>query len=198
MENSLNLDKMLKEVSAELKEWKVLMQDLAGAFYIHFPATRRYGWTLHLKRCARLKRCDMCPHSIYWVRYYYVGLSEKQKGEMEKAGLEPPKSKISWDNTRSGICRDRLPARLKVTRADKLIYQEYETVRAEIMRQHAAFAQLRRKLLAQVRNQKNHLTLPMTYFENSVLKDYYLAMLPSKPIKAAVINKIYELRKARV
>ncbi|MDR1242221.1 MAG: hypothetical protein LBM00_05500 [Deltaproteobacteria bacterium] len=195
METGLNLDKMLKDVSAELKEWKVLMEDLAGAFYNRFPATRKCGWTLHLDRCAELKACDMCPHSIYWVRYYYVTFSKKQREEMGKAGLEPPKSKVSWDNTPSGISRERLPGRLKVTMADKRIYREYEAVRAEIMCQHTEFSKLRKKLLARVRNEKNDLALNMEFFEDGVFRDYYMAVLPSKPIKAAVISKIYELRK---
>jgi hypothetical protein len=196
MENSLNLENMLKEVSAELKEWKVLMQDLAGAFYARFPATRRYGWTLHLRRCAKLKECDMCPHSVYWVRYYYVTLSEEQKKKMGKAGKEPSNSGLSWDNTKNGKSMDRLPARLNVTRADKRIYKVYEAVRTEIMRQHAAFSKLRKQLLARVKNEKNQLTLPRAYFKDSALREYYLTMLPSKPIKLAVINKLYELRKS--
>ena len=195
MERSLNLEKMLREVSAELREWKVLMEDLAGAFYNRFPATKRSGWTLHLDRCAKSKACDMCPHSLYWARYYYVPLGKDKREEIRKGGMEPPKSKVSWDNTKAGISRDRLPARLKTTMADKRIYREYEAVRVEIMSQHSALSNLRKKLLARVHNEKNDLSLNMKYFEDKVLRDYYMTILPAKPIKAAVINKIYELRK---
>jgi len=196
MESNLNLEKMLREVSAELREWKVLMEDLAGAFYNRFPTTRKYGWTLHLERCSEKKSCDLCPHSIYWVRYYYVTLSDQTREKMKKAGHEPPKSRVSWDNSKSGKSKDRLPARLRATRADKLIYKEYEAVRAEIMFQHMALSKLRKKLLGLVQYKKNDPVAQGKYFEHNVFKHYYMTMLPSKPIKSAVISKIYELRKA--
>lgn len=195
MEHNPDVEKILKLVSDELKDWKVLMEDLAGAFYRQFPATRRSGWTLHLKRCAEAKGCDMCPHSIYWVRYYYVMLSERKKKEMRRAGKEPSNSRLSWDNTKSGISRDGLPARIKLTRGDKRSYRKYEAARAEIMYQHKTLANVRKKLLAHVRNRNKDLRLPLQYFDDPVLKDYFMAVLPSKPIKIAVIRKIQELRK---
>jgi len=196
MEGNLNLEKMLREVSAELREWKVLMEDLAGAFYSRFPTTRKYGWTLHLEKCSEKKACDLCPHSIYWVRYYYVTLNNQTREKMKKAGHEPPKSRISWDNTKSGKSKDRLPTRLRATMAEKLIYKEYEVVRAEIMLQHAALSKLRKKLLGLFQCKKNGPLWQGKYFEHNVFRQYYMAMLPSKPIKSAVICKIYELRKA--
>lgn len=195
MMTSLDLEKMLKEVSVELKDWKVLMEDLAGAFYTAFPATRRYGWTLHLRKCAASKGCDMCPHSISWVRYYYVKLSKEKKDEMKKAGQEPPNSVLSWDNTSSGKVMDGLPTRLKLTKADKRAYRQYEAVRSEIMFQHRALSHLRKRLLARVRNVGKDIVLPVKFFGDGVLRDYYMAMMPVRPIKIAVIREIQELQK---
>lgn len=196
MEYSLDVEKMLRIVADELKDWKVLMADLAGAFYRQYPSTKRSGWTLHLRRCSASKGCDMCPHSVYWVRYYYVMLSERKKKEMRKAGKESPNSRLSWDNTKAGISRDGLPAKVKLTKGDKRIYREYEAARAEIMYQHKALSDVRKKLLALVRNRNKDLRMPLRYFDDSVLKDYFMAVLPSKPSKIAVIHKIQELRKA--
>lgn len=190
-----DLNGMLRLASAELREWKVLMEDLAGAFYIRFPATRKYGWTLHLDRCTASKGCDMCPHSIYWARFYWVVLKDETKEALKKAGRTAPNSKMSWDNTKSGKSRDRLPSKMRLTKSDRLIHKEFEAVRAEIMHQHKTFSKLRKKLLARIQNMGNSLSLPLQYFDDPVLRDYFMAVLPSKPIKIAVINKIQELRK---
>lgn len=195
MEYNLDLNEMVKFVSAELKEWKVLMEDLAGAFYNRFPATKKYGWTLHLDRCTASKGCDMCPHSIYWVRYYWVVLKDETKSALKQSGKTAPNSKMSWDNTKSGKSRDKLPSKMRLTKDDRQIHKEFEAARAEIMHQHKTFSRLRKKLLARIRNAGNDLSLPLNYFADPVLREYYMAVLPLKPIKIAIIRKIQELRK---
>jgi hypothetical protein len=193
MKDYLEVEEMLKTVTAELKEWKVLMQDLAGAFYRRYPSTKRAGWTLHLKRCAKSKACDMCPHSLYWVRYSYVKLTDGKRTERIRAGKEAPKTILSWDNKSSGISRDGLPKHMKLSCEDRILYEKYEAIRMEIMRQHKAFSALRVRLLARLRGSAVGYSMTTDYFADSVVRDYVAAMLPLKPVKIAVLRGIQEL-----
>lgn len=193
MKDYLEVEEMLKTVTAELKEWKMLMKDLAGAFYRRYPSTKRAGWTLHLKRCAKAKACDMCPHSIYWVRYAYTKLTDGKRAELVKTGKEAPKTMLSWDNKSGGISRDGLPKNLKLSCDDRIIYEKCEAIRMEIMRQHKAFSVLRVKLLARLRGSKTGFSITTDYFADSVVRDYVAAMLPLKPVKIAVMRGIQEL-----
>ncbi len=194
MQNDYDTAGMLKTVTAELREWKTIMQDLAYAFYRQFPAIRKYGWTLHLRKCAESKRCEMCPHSIIWARYYYVKLSEEKKKEIVNAGKEAPKWKMSWDNSEEGNFSNRLPKRLRVSRKDHGIYREFEAVRIEIMAQHRELGKLRKKLA----NTQQHFppghTRPVSYFTHPLLRTYFMVVLPSLQIKQEVIRKIKDLR----
>lgn len=194
MEDYWEVEKMFRVISAELKDWKVLMEDLAGAFYKQYPSTRRTGWTMHLRRCAGSKHCDMCPHSLSWTRYHYVTLTKQKREDLTKAGKKDPKSKISWDNTKDGKSMEGLPKNLKLNREDTLAYRKFEAVRMEIMLQHRALTNLYLKLLARMRTPRTEYILERDYFEDSVVRDYLTAMLPSKSIKVAVIHGIEELR----
>lgn len=198
MNDYLEVEEMLKTVTAELKEWKVLMEDLAGAFYAQYPSTKRAGWTLHLKRCARSKACDMCPHSIYWVRYAYKKLTDGKKAELVKAGKETPNTLLAWDNSSGGKSMDGLPKNLKLSREDREAYTRYEAVRTEIMLRHRALSHLRVKLLTRVRSPRTAYSIEMDYFDDSVVRDYLTVMLPVKPVKIAVIRGIQELWKLRL
>ncbi len=193
MKDYLEVEEMLKIVTAELKEWKVLMADLAGAFYRRYPATKRAGWTLHLKRCAKSKACDLCPHSLYWVRYSYAKLSGEQRKALVRAGKEAPKTVLAWDNTSSGISRDGLPKNLKLSCGDRKVYEKCDAIRMEIMRQHRALSALRVRLLARIRGTTVGYSITTDYFTDSVVRDYVTAMLPIKPIKIAVLRGIQEL-----
>ena len=193
MTDYLEVKKMLNAVTAELKEWKVLMQDLAGAFYRRYPATKRAGWTLHLRRCSGSKACDMCPHSVYWVRYSYTKLSGEKRAERIKAGKEETKTMLSWDNKSCGISRDGLPENLRLPRDDMEVYAKCEAIRTEIMLQHRTLSTLRIKLLARLRGSKTGYSIATDYFADSVIRDYLTAMLPIKPIKIAVLRGIQEL-----
>jgi hypothetical protein len=193
MQDYLEVEAMFKTVTAELKEWKILMKDLAGAFYRRYPATKRAGWTLHLKRCARSKACDMCPHSLYWVRYTYRRLSGEKRAALVKAGKEAPKTMISWDNRPGGTSRDGLPKNLKLPHDDRVIYEKCEAIRMEIMRQHKALSALRVRFLARLRGSKTGYSITADYFADRVIRDYVTAMLPVKPIKIAVMRGIQEL-----
>ena len=193
MNDYLEVEKMLKTVTAELKEWKVLMADLAGAFYRRYPATKRAGWTLHLRRCSGSKACDMCPHSVYWVRYAYKKLSGEKRKALVKAGKEGAKTMLSWDNKSGGISRDSLPKNLRLPRDDMAVYAKCEAIRTEIMLQHRTLSTLRIKLLARLRASKTGYSIAADYFADSVIRDYVIAMLPIKPIKIAVMRGIQEL-----
>ncbi len=193
MNDYLEVEKMLKTVTAELKEWKVLMADLAGAFYRRYPATKRAGWTLHLRRCSGSKACDMCPHSVYWVRYAYKKLSGEKRKALVKAGKEGAKTMLSWDNKSGGISRDGLPKNLRLPRDDMAVYAKCEAIRTEIMLQHRTLSTLRIKLLARLRASKTGYSIAADYFADSVIRDYVIAMLPIKPIKIAVMRGIQEL-----
>ncbi len=193
MQDYLEVESMLRTVTAELKEWKILMRDLAGAFYRRYPATKRAGWTLHLARCAQSKACDMCPHSLYWVRYAYRRLSSETRAALVKAGKEAPKTMISWDNRPVGSSRDGLPKNLKLSREDRVVYEKCEAIRMEIMRQHKALSALRIRLLARLRGTTVGYSIATDYFADSVIRDYLTAMLPIKPIKIAVLRGIQEL-----
>lgn len=196
MEDYWIVEKMFKDVLAELKEWKVLMEDLAGAFYKRYPSTRKTGWTLHLRRCSKNKYCDMCPHSLSWVRYHYVILTKEKKDALKKEKKDAPNSKISWDNTAEGKSMDGLPKNLNLRQEDKKVYRQFEAVRMEIMIQHRELTSLYVKLLARMRTQRTEYMLERDYFEDSVVRDYLTVMLPVKPIKAALIRKVEELRKS--
>lgn len=196
MEDYWIVEKMFKEVLAELKEWKVLMEDLAGAFYKRYPATKRTGWTLHLRRCAKNKYCEMCPHSLSWARYHYVILTREKKKALKEAGQVPTNSKISWDNTAEGKSMAGLPKNMNLRREDKKVYKRFEAARMEVMVQHRALTNLYVKLLARMRIRRTEYMLERDYFEDAVVRDYLTTMLPVKPIKAAVIRRIGELRKS--
>lgn len=195
MEDYWIVEDMFKAVSAELMELKVMMEDLAGAFYKRYPSTRRTGWTLHLRRCAKNKYCDMCPHSLSWVRYHYVILTKEKKDALKKEKKDAPNSKMSWDNTDEGKYMDCLPKNLNLRREDKKIFRQFEAVRMEIMTQHRALSNLRLKLLARMRTSKTEYMLERDFFEDSVVRGYLTVMLPMKPIKVAVTRKIEDLRK---
>lgn len=192
MDNYHDLRAMRKNVSKELVDWKTLMKDLAGAFYKQFPAIKKYGWTLHLRYCAKSKGCAMCPHSIIWARYYHVNLHEETKLHLIQAGEKAPKSKISWDNSKYGTDEDNLPKRLMVSKKDRATHKEFEAVRATIMGQHQALSSLHRRLLALERHRKPDALIG--FFDASIGKDYLTIMLPSRPIKIEVIRKIEDLR----
>lgn len=195
MEDYWIVEDMFRAVSAELMEWKVMMEDLAGAFYKLYPSTRRTGWTLHLRRCAKKKHCDMCPHSLSWVRYHYVILTKERKEALIKENKDAPNSIMSWDNSEEGKFMDSLPKNLKLRREDKKIFRQVEAVRMEIMTQHRALSNLRLKLLARMRASKAEYMLERDFFGDSIVRDYLTAMLPIKHIKVAVTRQIEELRK---
>lgn len=193
MRTDFDVDWLLKTVTEEVREWKTLMKDLAGAFYKIYPSTRRCGWTLHLDYCAASKDCGMCPHSVFWARYFYVKLSKEKKKELAQDGHKAPNTKLSWDNSEGGTSREGLPKRLRVSPRDRALLKEFEAVRAEVMEQHKALTDLRKKLTGLQRYLPPGYAGPVSYFNDPVLKDYYRVVLPAAAIKLEVIRKINEL-----
>lgn len=194
MRTEYDLGWLLTAVTSEVREWKSLMKDLAGAFYEHYPATRRCGWTLHLENCSASKMCAMCPHSITWARYYYVKLTKAKKRELEKAGKKAPNTKLSWDNSEGGTSSNGLPKGLKVSPGDRALLKEFEAVRAEIMEQHRELTDLRKKIAGRLHHLPPNYAGPVSFFSDRVLKNYYRVVLPSTAIKLEVIRKINDLR----
>jgi hypothetical protein len=192
MDDYNDLSAMRKAVYRELMEWKVLMKDLAGAFHRLFPATRKYGWTLHLDICARAKNCAMCPHSLTRARYCHVALLEKTKEAFKKKGKEAPNSKMSWDNTKHGTVSDGMPKRLMVSPKDRQTHKEFEAARAMIMRQHTLLSSLHQRLLGKERYWEQGRSIG--FFDGTYGLEFLTVVLPSRQIKIEVIRKIQELR----
>lgn len=192
MDDYTDLTAMRKATHRELMEWKTLMKDLAGAFYRLFPATRKYGWTLHLDNCAKSKKCSMCPHSLTWARYYHVDLHEETKQRRLREGKDAPKSWMSWDNTKDGTYAEELPKRLMVSRKDRQIHIQFEAVRKLVMEQHVALSELHRKLLAKERHWQPG--RPIGFFDGMYSLQFLQTVLPARQIKVEVIRKIEELR----
>lgn len=193
------IDRMIEFVTSEQKEWKAMMDDLASIFYNRFPAKRKYGWTLHVRRCAEKKQCTMCPHSITWVRYYYVKLEEETKKKLRSEGKTAPKYKISWDNSEKGKSKTGLPGDIKAGPKVRAIFQDFEEVRAVIMEQHRALTKLRKGLMAKKRTamrkaEETGLSL-RSYFDSGVLRAFHDMLVPYRPTREEVARKLNEMRK---
>ena len=199
MQEFSEIDRMIVLATDEIKEWKAMMEDLAGIFYNRFPAKRKYGWTLHLDRCSKSKECAMCPHSIFWVRYYYVKLKEETKKAMQKNGKNAPNHRISWDNTKKGRVKKGLPADLKVSPLVRSIFEEFEEVRSVIMEQHRALSKLRKGLLAKKQTaerivKKTDITR-LSYFDSGIMRAFQQMLVPYRPTREEVVRKLYQMRK---
>lgn len=147
----------------ELKAWKMLMDQLADAFHHRFPPRGLWhGWTLHVVRCARSKKCQMCPHGIVWRKYYIVALSDSKRFEARANGKNLRKLSFIWGNKPEDICRKSLPPHLYLRPEIRKVFMQYEEVRSTIMNTHHALSNAHKNILLRMYRLERFYTTSLT------------------------------------
>ena len=189
------LGRALTGVEDDLKFWKASMTELAALFHDIFPpvAALTSGWTLHLRKCAKLKNCTMCPHSLVWRKFFYQRVTDET---YERAGVKR-RNKFMWGRKKEHVLNS-FPADLRLSRDVHEMFWEIEKMRIVIMQEHRQLAMTRNRLLALKREadkrRDNQGLAPTAKLEVSILRNLTDLVTSDRPSKREVMGKLWDMR----
>jgi len=141
--NAREMYNELKNLESEESFIRSRIIQLYDAFQARYPSGSHVvkGWSLVLEKCSERRKCQKCPHNIYWRRFTFnkqiiwlsgPGMIKKTKGipsDLEYRGSMFTEDAKRYDEVRC-ILVDRLKA---VVKAQKSIRTTLQNIQRKVI-----------------------------------------------------------------